>query len=149
GLVGVGGRSDRDGFATPAPPGQLHPEDERSVDLDEDDPREVVARGQLEVGVIPPGETVMTAVRTPPVRIRAPPEPHPPDGVQHALRLGLSIDDPAHERYIHLLRREGQQRSWHPSAPALLPRDRKVRGVRPAAPQRRFHPPPPPGPPGR
>ena len=81
-LIRIGRGADRDLLPCPRRPIQLAPEHVDDVVLDENDRRELVVGVHLELHVIAPGETVMTAVRAAAIRVQRPAERHALDAVQ-------------------------------------------------------------------
>ena len=81
-LVRVGRGAERDLLSLPRRSIELATEHLREVGLDENDRRKFVARVHLELGVIAPGETVVTAVGAATIGIERPPERHAFDAVQ-------------------------------------------------------------------
>ena len=71
-LVGIGGRAESDRLLHPGGLGQLAPQHLDEVGLHEDDGREVIARIQLELGLILAREAVVTAVRAAAIGIERP-----------------------------------------------------------------------------
>lgn len=81
-LVRVCGRAERRHLTGPRRLVQLSREDLDEVDFDEDDGGELIVGVQLELRLVPAGETVVAPVRAAPVGVERPAERHSLDRVQ-------------------------------------------------------------------
>ena len=84
-LIGVGRGAERHQLARPGRLVELAPQHLEEVDLDEDRRREVVARTELELGLVAAREAVVAGVGAAAIRVERPVE-------RHSLRRGLSAD---------------------------------------------------------
>ena len=85
GLIRIGRGADGYLLANPRGFVELSAQHVDQVDLHEDDAREVIARSELELRLIPSGEAVVATVCAAPIRVQRPVEGHAFDAVQGRL----------------------------------------------------------------
>ena len=114
-LIRIGGGAESDELAA-LRPAELPPQHVREVHLDEDDRRELVARVELQVRVVPAGEAVVAAVGAAAIRVQGPFERHAPHPVE-----GGAAGDLLVARIVGPANRGGQGGGERPVAGASLP----------------------------
>ena len=90
-LIRIGRGPDRHLLALPGVVIELLPQDFDQVGLDEDDRRELVARSELELRLVAPGEAVVTGVGAAAIGIQRPVEGHPLHAVERRAAGDLLI----------------------------------------------------------